>query len=56
MQLAEYIEVEDLFLVPAIQRIREKHRPTTGAILSLFDECPIFDLNSPVLESSIMPT
>jgi len=54
MQLAQYIAGEDLFLIPAIQRIREKHQPDAAAILSMFEECPIFDLERrPLLESGV---
>jgi len=43
MQLAQYLDGEDLFLVPAIHRIREKHLPDAQTILSVLEESPTFD-------------
>ena len=43
MQLAQYIDGEDLFLIPALQRIRERHSLDAPTILSVLGESPIFD-------------
>jgi hypothetical protein len=49
MQLAQYIDGEDLFLVPALERIRERHLPDARTILSVLEASPIFDPERRVL-------
>jgi lysyl-tRNA synthetase class 1 len=43
MQLAQYIDGEDLFLIPALERIRQRHQPDARTILSVLEASPIFD-------------
>lgn len=43
MQLAQYVDGENLFLVPALSKIREKHSPDAATILAHLEESPIFD-------------
>lgn len=43
MQLAQYLDGESLFLVPALRRIREKHALDATTTLAVLEESPVFD-------------
>ena len=51
MQLAQYLDGENLILTPALRRIREKHAPDATTILTVLEESP----SDPTLTLSSRP-